>query len=532
MSVGCTKSDNTNQKSDTNTSAPTETPIEIPPVNKTGLPIVNEPVTFTIMVKKHVSDKTTWADKECVKKAESETGIKFNWIEVQTQGWEEKFAMTLSSGDLPDVIIGTVNNFTPYLDSFIPLNDYIEDYAPTLLEIFERYPQVKAGITQEDGKIYSLPLGQFTDNYANLALSINKTWLDNLGLKEPETLDELHMVLKAFKEKDPNKNGKPDEIPLSFYQDPNHCYDLTPMMWNFGLIMDGQGSQQHYVMVENGKINFIGSDPRFYDFLVFMNKLNKDGLLDPDGFIQKHQDFITKGQNGLIGLFGHHSYDDIVVGAENTDDYVAMLPVKDEDGNRTVKPNKMPGDFQPDKFKITTACKYPEAMVRFWDYVNSSLENKLLWSFGPENVVYSKDESGKYVKATEFPEGIQNFAELRQTMSTGMAGFWFTTPDDNIFELAPRDKKVIVDRYNKYSPYFVNELIPYGADSMEVTQNRAIMFTEIDTYMQNFMAESILKGIDEAKWSTHLENLKKLNIDQFVSDYQNFYDRTITLMNK
>lgn len=46
---------------------------------------------------------------------------------------------------------------------------------------------------------------------------LNKTWLDNLGLTYPETVEELYTVLKAFKEQDANGNGDPnDEIPISF----------------------------------------------------------------------------------------------------------------------------------------------------------------------------------------------------------------------------------------------------------------------------------------------------------------------------
>ncbi len=46
-------------------------------------------------------------------------------------------------------------------------------------------------------------------------LWIYKPWLDKLGLKMPETTEELYQVLKAFKEQDPNGNGQADELPLS-----------------------------------------------------------------------------------------------------------------------------------------------------------------------------------------------------------------------------------------------------------------------------------------------------------------------------
>lgn len=43
---------------------------------------------------------------------------------------------------------------------------------------------------------------------------INVSWLDKLGLEMPTTLDELEVVLQAFKTQDPNGNGIADEIPM------------------------------------------------------------------------------------------------------------------------------------------------------------------------------------------------------------------------------------------------------------------------------------------------------------------------------
>ncbi len=43
---------------------------------------------------------------------------------------------------------------------------------------------------------------------------INTNWLKALGLQIPKTTDELHDVLIAFRDKDPNNNGISDELPL------------------------------------------------------------------------------------------------------------------------------------------------------------------------------------------------------------------------------------------------------------------------------------------------------------------------------
>ena len=43
---------------------------------------------------------------------------------------------------------------------------------------------------------------------------IRKDWLRKLELKEPKTVEELYEVLVAFRDQNPNGNGKKDEIPV------------------------------------------------------------------------------------------------------------------------------------------------------------------------------------------------------------------------------------------------------------------------------------------------------------------------------
>ena len=33
-----------------------------------------------------------------------------------------------------------------------------------------------------------------------------------------------------------------------------------------------------------------------------------------------------------------------------------------------------------------------------------------------------------------------------------------------------------------------------------------------------------MDGIDDAAWQKHLDTCKKLNVEQYVEDYQNFYN--------
>ena len=105
--------------------------------------------------------------------------------------------MVASQSELPEVITGiklsdmTVLSFSDQ-GAIIPLNDLIEKYGFHLKNAFENSPQLKTYTTMPDGKIYSI--AKYTETIGNLwsgRATINKKWLDNVGLDIPKTTDEF-----------------------------------------------------------------------------------------------------------------------------------------------------------------------------------------------------------------------------------------------------------------------------------------------------------------------------------------------------
>ena len=71
------------------------------------------------------------------KALEEETGIHVDWTLVRS-GYDEKKAVTLASGNLPDAFFGdglTDADISGNLDLFVPLEDYIAEYCPNISNI-------------------------------------------------------------------------------------------------------------------------------------------------------------------------------------------------------------------------------------------------------------------------------------------------------------------------------------------------------------------------------------------------------------
>ena len=79
-----------------------------------------------------------------------------------------------------------------------------------------------------DGNLYTLPqIDGYRPKCVNVMM-INQTWLDKLGLEKPTTLGELKDVLIAFRDKDPNGNGKQDEIAIDCRAQPQTKAFMIP----------------------------------------------------------------------------------------------------------------------------------------------------------------------------------------------------------------------------------------------------------------------------------------------------------------
>ena len=271
----------------------------------------------------------------------------------------------------------------------------------------------------------------------------------------------------------------------------------------------------------------------YYQFLQYMNKLYREGLIDPNSFVQEEVDIQAKGKEGKVGTLWVGSYIDIMVG-DRGDEYEYFLPLENAEGKRTYVPNKFSGDVNPNRFIVTKNCEYPAAMVRLYDYLNSSFENKLLFDWGPEGEAWEKTEDGKILRLNaDLPEGFSSYAEVRHTLSMGVLGpiLWDDADQAEFAITNDRD----VEYYARRDPlmeYAIDDKdqIPVGQDTVENSQEAAVLITEIRTYMDNFQSEAIMKGIDDAKWQKHLEDVQKYDITRYVEIKQAFYDRMMELL--
>ncbi len=238
----------------------------------------------------------------------AELGINLEYVWFAAQSEEDsvqKKNIAIASGDIPDIMMVNKEQLALLAKSDL-INKNIGD-------VYDMYASdhLKEWMTQEGsaamdsatfgGKVIAIPS---TDSSIDTApfLWIRADWLDNLGMSVPKTMDELYKVMKAFKENDPDKDGKNDTLGLILHR------EFVPMRMaadaGDGLgLFNGFGSYPR-AWVEDGKGGLVyGSiQPETRNALVFLNKLYEEGLIEEDFGVKDMMKVSELSASGRAGI--------------------------------------------------------------------------------------------------------------------------------------------------------------------------------------------------------------------------------------
>lgn len=478
--------------------------------NKEGLPIVRAPITLDVLTVRWGNMGDTFKANKWLQDLEKETNVKINWQVMSSNDWGEQKSIMLASGTLPDIIFGDIvfsdSDIVNNLSYFRPLDDYIDNYMPNLKAAMEETPEMRQISTFPDGKMYSLPARLPSRPVTTMQPVINKVWLDRLSLDVPDNIEELYNVFKAFKEKDPNQNGKPDEIPFSGSVDISMDF-LSP----FGITDLNNNS----MMLKDGEPVFIPASIEYKEALKWAHKLYAEGLIDQELFTQDNTMSTAKQQNpdaALIG-FSNQWIPDAVFGKWK-DEYATIPSIAGPDGNRYQTGDPVGLSLRRNELLITTSSKHPEIAARWADqfYTNeASIQN--FW--GAIGTVIEKNDDGTYALMSP-PEG-----------TSADAWYW----EQSVRDFGPKyvspgfEKNIILDEttgdglklvIDKLGSEYVTEPFPNVMYSAEEFQELPTLTTDIDSYVKTTRAQWITKGNIEEEWDAYIKQLNEMGLERLV----------------
>lgn len=497
------------------------------------LPITSEPFTIDYWRAndaKLTASLNNFGDMAAYKEKEKLTGIKVKFTHPPLGQQRDQFNLLISTKELPDVIYYNWADAVGGPEKMIKdgriirLNELIDSYAPNLKRIIESDPDVKKQIALDDGTIYMFPLLKLDALKLNATsgLIMRQDWLDKLNLKVPTNIDEWYTVLKAFKEQDPNGNGKADELPFTGNWGPGNLTKLHDFAVAFGVI---GGFQMNGDKVEFGPIQ-----PGYRDFLETMAKWYKEGLIDPEIMTNDGKAFDYKVTSNLAGAYQGGVF-------SGMGKYFNLMRDTDPNFNVTGVPWPVSQDgtsyatFNLDAKVLTygeaiTASADEDKLkyiVQWMDY-NYSEEGSDLFNFGIENDSYVRDGEG--VKFTDTiidnPNGLtydQALASYALSIMDGPINQDSRYLDALLFDDGQRAANA---EWMKASSALT--LPPIRLSTDEVSTSTSIM-SQVNTYLNETMTAIISGQKPITEFDTMAETIKSMGIDRAIEVHQAAYDR-------
>ncbi|MCR4588756.1 MAG: extracellular solute-binding protein [Lachnospiraceae bacterium] len=460
--------------------------------------------------------------------------VTVEWNCVSGDTLVEKRNLILNSGtDLPDAFMGA--QLTDYEiitggtnGLFIPLEGYInEETMPNLCAVIKERPNLMASCTMPDGHIYTLPTisemgftykdgNQYFIGAIPQFVSINKSWLDTLGLSMPTTIDELHDVLVAFRDNDCNGNGDPsDEIPLSFEWG-HWCANMTSLFSAFGFT----DYNEDHRAVENGKVYFQATTENYKKAMSYFHDWYAEGLIDLEVFSQDDSQYIAKGsaEDERLGVFTWWEIPEVT--GSHADEYEYLTFLSGPDGTLGVNLNEQ-GTTGHNCFAVTNACTNPALLLKWVDQCYEPITSMQV-IYGPIGVYFQDqpDENGVYVETPEAGGDLKARSEL-QGPSRQLASDFGT-----YYYMEARAQQRLDDLNNvwfeKVDQFDYYPSVIYSLEETDVINEH---ITDIKDYVKETSANWIVNGNVDAEWDNYVKQLDSMGLPEVVAAWQAAYDR-------
>jgi putative aldouronate transport system substrate-binding protein len=355
---------------------------------------------------------------------------------------------------------------------------------------------------------------------------IRQDWLDKLGLKVPETTEDLYKVLIAFRDMDPNGNGKKDEVPVAF----NYAsYTWYYMMYSFGLNVsqpfDFLGKDKE------GKFYTYLTRPEFKETMGYLSKLYTEKLMNQDILNVSNDSYMKLITENRVGVLFYSLNPDIVtkIKAANPDAdprWTVMLPPKGPRGDMGVRSyNNLDGQF------FISKKGNVEDATKFMDYTFADPVGGTLINWGIKGSSYTEENGVK--QSTDFvlknPEGLTPTDAL---YSIGVLPTLAKIRDVNAHpkmeELRYQEHPWILAGSKLYSQTAGVRGEPEKKYRFTTEESGKIkeIHTQLDTYISETLAKVLVgnKPIDEM--DNFSKTLKEKGIDQIAEIFQRIDNRS------
>jgi putative aldouronate transport system substrate-binding protein len=437
-------------------------------------------------------------DNEGLRRVEEYTGTDLDITWVPSSAYFGKMNAAIASGTMPEVLMALelISTIKDGIDSgmFWEIGPYLNNY-PNLSQL----PRQVLDNTSHNGKVYAIPRLR---DLARAGITIRKDWLDNLGLPEPKTVDDLYNVAKAFTYDDPDRNGKNDTYGIT-------AQSSLEFVRQMGVYMGGPNARG----IRDGKVEPDFLFPKYMDALTLLRKMYAEKLIKQDFAVTQVQDrrsAFIQGKAGISFATVEEPYTSLqnVTRLNPEARIIEIGPLAGPDGLRTPATDGYYGMFLFPK----SAVKTEEQLKRILTYLDKLGDEKMqnLFKWGIEGKHYTM-KNGKPTQTAD-----QSAAYSRDM--NGMKNVsWALNTKAMTGEVAPL--AALADKLKAQNEQYAIPVVNSPYESKTAPKVSAT----INSIMQDAKTKYIMGEIDLDGFNKAIDQWRSNGGDQIIAEYARQY---------
>lgn len=215
--------------------------------------------------------------------------------------YEEALEAAISDRDIPDVmVVNGRDNLARLVESGM-IEDLTEVYeqctTDTIKEMYSSYGDFLLDSATFDGKLYAFPNVEIDDGA--MMLWLRDDWIEKLGLKKPETMEEAMDVVKAFVDNDVAGNGETIGLACStgLIAGSDETYGVDTIFTKYGSV------PENWILNDSGEVEYGSLTQETKEALGYLNELYESGVIDSRFLLRKTEnidELVTDGKCGAI----------------------------------------------------------------------------------------------------------------------------------------------------------------------------------------------------------------------------------------
>jgi putative aldouronate transport system substrate-binding protein len=498
-----------------------------------SLPLSSAPIVLKMFVEmdqgKIGVHTASYADMLCFQELAKQTNVTIDFIHPPAGLAAEQLNLMMAAADMPDITYWNWNRVPggpakAMADNIImPLNDYIKS-LPYYNKFLSDNLVVDKDVKTDEGIYYCFPCIQKSEDFKSVfGFMIRKDWLDKLGLPMPETLDELYNTLVAFRDQDPNGNGKKDEIPMASM----YAKGFEDLGTDAVRALYAVWGKYDSIYVNNGKVYMGAYEPEYKDYLLAMRKWIEEGLIDSNFSTVDTVQVDAAMLNGISGV----CRDGLAAGLDKfytnfkSDNTVVGMPFPRLAGEgMSYNFMNIGKDFNGSGAALSPKGRNNAIAAKWLDYLYSD-DATIVLNFGVEGQTFNWVDGYPRVvdSIANNPQESINVALGRYAI--GVTGFCFIN-DVRVREQRMLKTKTQIDTLALWNKSDIRRALPAVTFTAEESQELSNILSEANTFIKEYTLGFLLGRRDiNRDFDGYINTLKSMGIEKVIAVNQAAVDR-------